>query len=65
MSQNKSRKSRRNRSGAIAPHDMILLESNYRELVRSTHELIQILRPDGSFEYVNRAWRQAMGYSRK
>ncbi|MBA3065783.1 diguanylate cyclase [bacterium] len=65
LSQNKSRKSRRNRSGAIAPHDMILLESNYRELVRSTHELIQILRPDGSFEYVNRAWRQAMGYSRK
>jgi PAS domain S-box-containing protein len=34
----------------------------FRELVENASDLIQIVAPDGSFVYVNRAWRDTLGY---
>jgi PAS domain S-box-containing protein len=34
-----------------------------RDLVESVSDLIQIVQPNGSFLYVNRAWRDALGYT--
>ncbi|MBI5558688.1 MAG: PAS domain S-box protein [Deltaproteobacteria bacterium] len=38
-------------------------EQRYRNLFENAHDLIQIVRPDGYLQYVNRAWRQTFGYS--
>ncbi len=38
-------------------------EERYRGLFESASDLIQSVAPDGSFVYVNRAWREALGYS--
>ena len=38
-------------------------EERYRDLFESTSDLIQSVRPDGRFLYVNRAWREVLGYS--
>lgn len=38
-------------------------EERYRELFENTGELIHSVRPDGSFIYVNPAWRSTLGYS--
>ena len=35
----------------------------YLDVFDNTSDLIQCLAPDGSFLYVNRAWRETMGYS--
>ena len=40
-------------------------EERYRDLFESASDLIQIIAPDGSLLYVNRAWRKALGYSEK
>ncbi len=37
-------------------------EERYRDLFESASDLIQIVRPDGRIQYVNRAWRQTLGY---
>lgn len=37
----------------------------WRDLVENINELVQSVRPDGSFRYVNRAWRETLGYSRE
>ena len=37
--------------------------SGYQDVVESATDLIQCVTPDGSFTYVNRAWREALGYS--
>jgi PAS domain-containing protein len=34
-----------------------------RDLVDNVNDLIQSVRPDGSFLFVNRAWRETLGYS--
>jgi len=38
-------------------------EERYRDLFENASDLIQIVRPDGQFLYVNRAWRDTLGYS--
>lgn len=44
-----------------------LKESEERclNLIESTHDMIQSLKPDGTFEFVNLAWRKTLGYSDK
>lgn len=38
-------------------------EEKYRDLLENASDLIQSVKPDGSFAYVNRAWRETLGYS--
>jgi diguanylate cyclase (GGDEF)-like protein/PAS domain S-box-containing protein/putative nucleotidyltransferase with HDIG domain len=38
-------------------------EERYRDLFENANDLIQSVAPDGSFAYVNHAWRQALGYA--
>jgi len=37
-------------------------EACYRDLIESTSDLVQSVAPDGSLLYVNRSWREALGY---
>jgi len=37
-------------------------EERYRDLFENANDLIQSVAQDGSFVYVNRAWRKALGY---
>ena len=45
-------------------YEMKLLESEerYRDLFENASDLIQIVAPDGRFLYVNRSWRETLGY---
>ena len=38
-------------------------EQRYRELFENASDLIQGVAPDGTVQFVNRAWREAFGYS--
>ena len=38
-------------------------EARYRDLFENTSDLIQSVQPDSSIIYVNRAWRETLGYS--
>jgi len=38
-------------------------EERYRDLAENAVELIQSVSPEGQFLYVNRAWRETLGYS--
>ncbi|MCD4784138.1 MAG: PAS domain S-box protein [Candidatus Eremiobacteraeota bacterium] len=38
-------------------------EEKYRDLFENANDLIQSVRTDGSFEYVNRAWKETLGYT--
>ena len=38
-------------------------EEQYRDLVENTSELIQSVAPDGSILFVNRRWRETLGYA--
>ena len=38
-------------------------EVRYNDIVENAHDLIHSVRPDGSFIFVNRAWRETLGYS--
>lgn len=38
-------------------------EARYRDLFENANDLIQSVAADGTFQYVNRAWREALGYS--
>jgi PAS domain S-box-containing protein len=38
-------------------------EERYRDLAENAAELIQSVSPEGQFLYVNRAWRETLGYS--
>ncbi len=40
-------------------------EERYRDLFESANDLIQCVGMDGSIQYVNRAWREALGYSQE
>ncbi|MEK6200980.1 MAG: PAS domain S-box protein [Desulfobulbaceae bacterium] len=46
-------------------NELALLESEkkYKDLFENSSDLIQIVKPDGHFLYVNRAWRETFGYS--
>jgi len=38
-------------------------EENYRNLAENAGDLVQSVRPDGTFHYVNRAWLATLGYT--
>lgn len=38
-------------------------EEKYRDLLDNANDLIQSVSPDGRFQYVNRAWKDTLGYS--
>ncbi|MFV2065826.1 MAG: PAS domain S-box protein [Pirellulales bacterium] len=38
-------------------------EATYRDLLDNANDLIQCVAPDGSFVYVNAAWKQTLGYT--
>ncbi|MBI4670810.1 MAG: PAS domain S-box protein [Chloroflexi bacterium] len=38
-------------------------EERYRDLFENANDLIQSVRADGHFEYVNRRWKETFGYS--
>jgi PAS domain S-box-containing protein len=38
-------------------------EERYRDLFENATDLIQSVRPDGTFAYVNRSWMQTLGYT--
>ena len=38
-------------------------EERYRALFDNASDMIQSVRPDGTFEFVNRAWQDTLGYS--
>ncbi len=40
-------------------------EERYRDLFENANDLIQRVTPDGHFLYVNKAWREMLGYSEK
>jgi PAS domain S-box-containing protein len=40
-------------------------EERYRDLIENASDLIQSVSPDGRYNYVNRAWREALGYEEK
>jgi len=37
-------------------------EEKYRNLVENINDMVQSVKPDGSFVYVNRAWQETLGY---
>ena len=38
-------------------------EERYRVVIQGAHDMIQSIRPDGSFIFVNPAWLQTLGYT--
>ncbi len=48
----------------LARHNQALAasEAKYHTLLESAHDLIQSVTPEGRFEFVNRSWREALGY---
>ncbi len=38
-------------------------EQRYLDLIESAHDIVQSILPDGSFEFVNRAWHTNLGYT--
>jgi len=40
-------------------------EAWHRDLAENASDIIQSVRPDGSFMYVNRPWRETLGYSKR
>ena len=39
-------------------------EERYRAAIDNAHDMIQSVRPDGTFEFVNKAWLDTLGYTR-
>lgn len=37
-------------------------QAKYRDLLESANDLVQSISPNGSYQFVNRAWREALGY---
>ena len=37
-------------------------EAKYRNLIEGSYDLVQSIKPDGSFIFVNKAWRETLGY---
>lgn len=40
-------------------------EEKYRDLFENANDIIQAVNPDGTFLYVNQAWKKTLGYSEK
>lgn len=49
----------------VMEQKLIRSEEHYRSLVEGTHDMIQSVRPDGSFLFVNPAWFKTMGYTKE
>jgi diguanylate cyclase (GGDEF)-like protein/PAS domain S-box-containing protein len=47
----------------VIPASIVLSDEQLRELFDDTKDLIQSVTPDGSLLFVNRAWREALGYT--
>ncbi|MBA2277687.1 MAG: PAS domain S-box protein [Chloroflexia bacterium] len=47
------------------PPDLQLIESEqrYQAVIENASDMIQSVRPDGTFEFVNTAWRTSLGYT--
>ncbi|MDH4162973.1 MAG: PAS domain S-box protein [Nitrospirota bacterium] len=45
-----------------AQEDLRRSEERYRDLFENATDLIQVLNSDGSIQYVNHAWQEALGY---
>ncbi|WP_193312919.1 two-component system sensor histidine kinase NtrB [Georgenia subflava] len=47
------------------PADLRLLESEqrYQAVIENASDMIQSVRPDGTFEFVNRSWADTLGYT--
>jgi PAS domain S-box-containing protein len=39
-------------------------EARYRDLLESTHDIVQSVDPDGAFLFVNRTWMEVFGYTK-
>lgn len=48
-----------------AEKDLKDSEERYRDLFENANDLIQAVKPDGSFLYVNDAWKKVLGYTDK
>src|SRR5687768_14520181 len=48
--------------GAEDPR-LIESEQRYRAVIQNASDMIQSVRPDGTFEFVNRAWHTKLGYT--
>jgi PAS domain S-box-containing protein len=55
--------SRKNRELEETLEALQASEERYRDLFENTSDLIQSMTPEGHFLYVNRAWRERLGYS--
>src|SRR3954469_23383651 len=42
---------------------LIESEQRYQAVIENASDMIQSVRPDGTFEFVNRAWVSTMGYT--
>lgn len=49
----------------IAENALIKSEEHFRDLIENTTDLVQNIAPDGRFLYVNRAWKNTLGYNEK
>jgi PAS domain S-box-containing protein len=51
--------------GTPPPSDLRLVESEqrYQAVIENASDMIQSVRPDGTFEFVNRAWKTNLGYT--
>ncbi len=38
-------------------------EQRYLDMIESSHDIVQSILPDGHFQFVNRAWHKALGYT--
>ena len=47
------------------PNSKENIEFEFRDLVENVNDLIQAVRPDGTFLYVNSAWKKTLGYTDK
>jgi len=43
--------------------ELLESEEKYRDLFENANDLIQSIAPDGTIHYVNRSWRETLGYS--
>ncbi|HEX4956183.1 MAG TPA: PAS domain S-box protein [Thermoanaerobaculia bacterium] len=41
---------------------LLTSEANYRELIETANDMIQSVSPEGDLLFVNRAWRETLGY---
>ncbi len=48
-----------------AATDLSLSEERFRDLVENVGDMIQSINADGRYDFVNKAWHDAMGYSRE